>query len=509
MFADLYELTMLQGYWRAGLHRRRAVFDLFYRRPPFGGAYAVSAGQADALRFLAEARFADDDLRYLAGLGPFAGDFVERLRAWRFAGDVEAMPEGTPAFPFEPILRVTAALEEAQLVESALLNIVNFQSLLATKAARICREAGADNVLEFGMRGAQGVDGALTASRACFVGGCAATSNVEAAQRWGIRPSGTMAHSWVLAFPSELEAFRRYAEVDPDHGILLLDTYDTLRSGAPHAIVVGRELAQRGKTLFAVRLDSGDLAKLAAGVRRLFDRAGLTATRIVASGDLDEFAIRELKRRGAPIDFFGVGRRLVAAHGDESFTGVYKLAAVDDERGRRRAVHKLTDDRRKATLPGVKQAWRLFDRRGAMLADWLDLDGAGPSSSSFPRRRESSPAAHDLDGAGPSSSSFPRRRESSPATLTSISQQTEFVGRALHSGRVRRLGKDVARVAPLLRPAMRDGVIAIELPALADIRARVQAELDALPAAHRRLDDPEPYPVIVGPNLEKIVRIVN
>jgi nicotinate phosphoribosyltransferase len=459
-FTDLYELTMLQGYWRAGLHRRPACFDLFHRRSPFDGGYALTVGLADALQFLAGARFAPEDVEYLATTGLFAKDFLRRLAKWRFAGAVWAIPEGALAFPFEPILRVMAPLEESQLVESALLNIINFQSLVATKAARICQEAGADNVLEFGMRRAQGLDGALTAARACFIGGCAATSNVEAARILGLRPSGTMAHSWVMAFDDELEAFRRYARTYPEHCILLVDTYDTLRSGLPNAAIVGQEMQGRGERLAGVRLDSGDLARLAPRVRRLLDRAGLHDTQIVASGDLDEYAIRELKRRGAPIDQFGVGCRMIAAHGDEAFTGVYKLAAVADAAGRWRPARKQTDDAHKATLPGVKQLWRLFDKGGAMLADWLELEGA---------------AFHPAGG---------------------------VEGRTLGSGRRRRLGPQIARTERLLQPVMRQGEIIDDLPTLVELRAGALANLAQLPAACRRLDEPELYPVLLGPRLE-------
>ncbi len=440
LLADLYELTMLRGYHARGMHRREACFDLFFRRPPFGGGYAVCAGLADALAYLAELHFTADELAYLATTGLFDERFLAHLRDLRFTGEVYAIAEGEPVFPGEPLLRVHAALEEAQLVETALVNLVGFQTLVATKAARICQVAGTDRVIEFGLRRAPGPDGGLSASRAAFVGGCAATSNVEAGRRWGLPVRGTHAHSWVLAFPTELAAFRAYAATYPDDCILLVDTYDTLASGVPNAIRVAQEMRAGGHRLNAIRLDSGDSAALAREARWMLDAAELPDVRIVCSGDLDEYAIRELKRQGAPIDTFGVGTRLVTAHDDPSLTAVYKMAALRDEQGAWSATMKLSDEREKATLPGIKQVWRSFDEAGTMCGDRIELED--PVSALQP----------------------PNSR-------------------------------------PLLTRVMAGGRPLAAAPPLAEIRARTLRNLALLPEAVRRLENPAPYPVTLGPAL--------
>jgi len=453
LLTDLYQLTMLRGYYRLGLHRRETCFDLFFRRQPFGGGYAVAAGLEDALSFVEQLCFAEEDLAYLATLDLFDDDFLRHLRDFRFAGDVWAVGEGEFVFPQEPLLRVHAALEEAQLIETALLNIVNFQTLIATKAARVCREAGRDNVIEFGLRRAQGPDGGMSASRAAFIGGCAATSNVEAGRCWDIPVRGTHAHSWVLAFPDELAAFRAFAEVYPKNCTLLVDTFDTLRSGVPNAIRVGLEMKKRGERLAAIRLDSGDSAHLAREARRLLDKAGLTGVRILCSGDLDEYAIRELKRRGAPIDLFGVGTRLVTAHDDPALSGVYKLAAMRDAAGEWSATMKLSDEDAKSTLPGVKQVWRRFDEAGMMAGDTIELDAGDDSSG-------------------------------------------HFTSRISHSA------------FPLLQAAMKDGRATAPWPPLADLRARLKRNFEGLPESVARLHEPATYDVALGPRLrEEIERL--
>jgi nicotinate phosphoribosyltransferase len=352
LFTDFYELTMMAGYARAGLDRTPAVFDLFFRRPPEGVSVLVAAGLQPALDFLQALRFTDDDLAYLRRT-PLPASFVDSLADLTFTGDVWAVPEGTPLFSDEPVLRVEAPLAEAQLVETALLNAICYHSLVASNAAEVRLAAGSASVLEFGARRAHGYDGALSASRAAYLGGCDATSNVEAGRRFGIPVAGTQAHAWVMAFPSELDSFRAYAETFPDACTLLVDTYDTLGQGVPNAIVVGREMADRGQQLEAIRLDSGDLGELALGARAQLDAAGLHAVEIVASGDLDARRIRQLREDGAPIDRYGVGTSLVTAKQDPTISGVYKLAQIDGVE-----VAKRSSTPAKTTSPGRKQVWR-------------------------------------------------------------------------------------------------------------------------------------------------------
>ena len=388
LLTDLYQLTMMQAYRRAGVAERLACFDLYFRRAPFRGAYAVACGVDQALEDLEQLRFTDDDLRYLRSLGTFDGDFVESLARFRFQGDVWTVPEGTVVFPREPILRVTAPLEQAQLVETHLLNRVNFQTLIATKASRIVHAARGRDVLEFGLRRAQGPDGGLSASRAAMVGGCAATSNVAAGQRFGVPVRGTHAHSYVTSFAHERDAFRNYAASFPSGVVLLVDTYDTLRSGLPAAIDVAHELAGQGgsvvgdsvvgERVVGVRLDSGDLVALSIEARRLLDEAGLGDVQIVASNDLDEHEITRMLDRGAPIDAFGVGTRLTTAFDDPALGGVYKLAARQRADGAWEPVFKRSDDPAKASLPGRKQVWRERETDGTLLADRVELDDADP-----------------------------------------------------------------------------------------------------------------------------------
>jgi nicotinate phosphoribosyltransferase len=362
LLTDLYELTMAQGYLRAGKAHERACFQLFFRRPPFGGSYVVVSGVERALDFVSSLRFDDGDLDYLRPLRGLGGTnlfdeaFIEYLRALEPSLDVDGMPEGTVAFPHEPILRVTGPLAVAQLVESALLTFVNFESLIATKASRIKRAAGRARVLEFGLRRAQGPDGALSATRAAFVGGVDATSNLHAAKRFDLPVSGTHAHSWVMAFDGEREAFEAYARATPDNALFLVDTYDT-HEGMRHAIDVATELERRGHRFVGVRLDSGDLARLARDARRMLDEARLPHAVVVASSDLDEHRIAELVRDDAPIGVYGVGTRLVTGHGDPALGGVYKLAAIERE-GAWLARHKRSADPGKRTLPGRLGAWR-------------------------------------------------------------------------------------------------------------------------------------------------------
>ena len=468
LMTDLYQLTMMQGYWLAGIHRREACFDYFFRLNPFGGGYVVFAGLEDVLRFLKRLRFSPSDLAYLESLDLFRKDFLDYLRSFRFSGDVYSVPEGTLVFPLEPIVRVTAPLEECQLVETALLNTLNFQSLIATKSARVCQEAGSDNVLEFGLRRAQGPDGALTAARAAYVGGCAATSNVQAGQVYGIPVRGTHSHSWVLAFRSELESFRQFVKDYPQASVLLVDTYDTLRSGVPNAIRVGLEMKQRGEKLAGVRLDSGDLAYLSIETRRMLDEAGLTGARIYCSSDLDEHIIRDLRAQGARIDVYGVGTNLVSAKDEPALSGVYKLAAVRSDSGEWQMKLKVSEGLKKSTLPGLKQVWRLYGAGGKMMADWVEMEGEEPDFS------------EGIWGFHPS------------------------------DDHAKKFYREIDRAVPQLAAVLRGGEICAELPPLEAIRERVRRELETLHPTMRRLLNPHVYKVSLGPSLRELTaRLLN
>ncbi|HKY31843.1 MAG TPA: nicotinate phosphoribosyltransferase [Candidatus Polarisedimenticolia bacterium] len=365
LLVDLYELTMAAGYLRRGMLQRPAAFDLSFRRTPFGGGYAVFAGLEPALDHLVALRFGGDELRYLQTLGLFDDRFLSWLGSVRFSGRVTAVAEGEVVFGGEPLLTVEGLLGECQIVETALLNLVNFQTLVATKAARVCLAAGGSGVVEFGARRAHGPDGALGATRAAFIGGAAATSHLQAGRSFGIPVSGTQAHSWVMAFPTELEAFRAYAEAFPDQCTLLVDTYDTLRSGVPNAVTVARELRAAGHELRGIRLDSGDLAYLSRQARRMLDDAGFPGVGIVASNELDEQVIESVRKEGGRVNLYGVGTQLVTGGGEEggALGGVYKLVELD---GGPRV--KVSSDPAKSSIPGRKRLWRAMGR-GASEAD--------------------------------------------------------------------------------------------------------------------------------------------
>jgi nicotinate phosphoribosyltransferase len=371
---DLYQLTMMAGYVATGRHEVPATFELFVRRLPPHRRYLIAAGLSSAVEYLRELRFLPDEIEWLRQSGYFkdvSGSFFEFLQAVTFTGDVWAMPEGTPLFPNEPILRVTAPLAQAQLAETALLAIVNYQTSVASKAARIVHAAAGRPVLEFGARRAHGPAAALFAARAAFVGGCSGTSYVEAGLRFGIPLSGTMAHSWVLAARNERGAFEEYMSLFGPQSVLLIDTFDTLRAAK---MIVDARLRPP-----AVRLDSGDLLALSRGVRQIFDAGGLAATRIIATGDLDEWKIAALLRDGAPIDAFGVGTSLTTSEDAPALGGVYKLVQIEEDGGIRN-VMKLSDS--KATWPGRKQVWRVYDEHGA--SDVVGVDHESPPPGGEP-----------------------------------------------------------------------------------------------------------------------------
>lgn len=363
LLTDLYQLTMAQSYFKQGLADRQAVFHLFFRRQPFGGNYAIAAGLESAANYIKNFHFSEDDIAYLGSLKDavgsalFAADFLVYLKQMKITCDLDAVPEGTAVFPQEPLLRVKGPIIQAQLLESALLNLINFPTLIATKASRICRAAEGDLVVEFGMRRAQGPDGALTAARAAYIGGCKATSNVLAGKLYGIPVKGTHAHSWVMAFDDEQEAFDAWAEAMPTSAIFLIDTYNTLE-GIKKAIASGKKLRAKGHELLAVRLDSGDLAYLSIQIRQMLDEQGFSNTQIMASNELDEQIIQDLKRQGAKITIWGVGTHLVTGSSQPALDGVYKLSALEDAEGVLQDKLKISEEQSKSSNPGILQVRR-------------------------------------------------------------------------------------------------------------------------------------------------------
>jgi len=379
LLTDFYELTMMQAYYcaeKAGRRQQFAIFDLFYRENPNQSGYAVVAGLEQAVDYICNLRFTEDDAAYLRDTGNFRIDFLDYLKGFSFTGEIYAIPEGTVVFPNEPLLRVKAPIMEAQLIETALLNIINHQSLIATKAARVVWAAQNDIVLEFGLRRAQGPDAGVYGARAAMIGGCHGTSNVLAGKQFDIPVQGTHAHSWVMSHDSELDAFRRYSSLYPNDCILLVDTYDTLNSGLPNAITVFQEMQEKGIQLkrYGIRLDSGDLAYLSKQARKRLSKAGFHDAIISASSDLDEYLIADLKAQGAQINAWGVGTHLITSRSYPAFGGVYKLAAVTDEIGAWVPKMKLSENPAKVTNPGEKKVYRLYDTEtGKVKADLITL----------------------------------------------------------------------------------------------------------------------------------------
>ncbi len=455
LLTDLYQLTMAYAYWKQGRQDEEAVFNLFFRANPFAGAYTVAAGLETAVNFIQAFHFEADDVVYLAtltgndGNALFETAFLDYLAELRFTGAVDAIAEGSLVFPHEPLLRIQANIIEAQLLETPLLNIINFQTLIATKAARICHAAGADPVLEFGLRRAQGIDGALSASRAAFIGGTAATSNVLAGKLYGIPVKGTHAHSWVMSFAEESEAFAAYAEAMPNNCVFLVDTYDTL-AGVEKAIAVGQDLRQRGHEMLGIRLDSGDLSWLSIEARKLLDAAGFPKAQIVASNDLDEGIIESLKREGAQIAVWGVGTKLVTAYDQPALGGVYKLAAIRRPGEAWRYTVKLSEQKIKVSNPGILNVKR-FTVNDTYVADMI----------------------YD--------------EEQDELDLTHIVDPNDDL-------RLRHTEAD-AHSEDLLEPILRDGVLIKEQETLEQMRQRVRAQLGRLYAGCLRLSNPHSYPV--------------
>lgn len=379
LLTDLYELTMMQGYFKEKDANETVIFDAFYRSNPGGNGYAICAGLEQAIEYIKELEFNSEDVDYLRSTGLFEEDFLEYLLHFRFSGDIYAIPEGTVIFPREPLIKVIAPIMEAQLVETALLTIINHQSLIATKTARVVFAAEGDGVMEFGLRRAQGPDAGIYGARAAMIGGCVGTSNVLAGKMFNVPVKGTHAHSWIMSFPDELSAFRSYAKLYPKACILLVDTYDTLKSGVPNAIKVFKEMKEANipLTSYGIRLDSGDLAYLSKKAKKMLTEAGFPDAIISASNDLDETLINSLKIQGATINSWGVGTNLITSKDCPSFGGVYKLAAVMDRKtGEFNPKIKLSENAEKITNPGNKEIKRIYSREtGKIIADLICLEG--------------------------------------------------------------------------------------------------------------------------------------
>lgn len=385
MLTDFYELTMANGYFQKGMADRYAYFDMFFRRVPDKGGYAIMAGVEQLIEYFKNLKFTEEDITYLRSKNCFSEDFLSYLKNFKFQCDVWAVPEGTPIFPGEPIVTVAGPMIQAQFIETAVLLTINHQTLIATKSSRIAKAARGRTVLEFGSRRAQGYDAAVYGARAAFIGGCAGTACVMADRDFRIPAGGTMAHSWVQMFDNEYEAFKAYADIYPDNCVFLVDTYNVLKSGVPNAIRVAKEvLIPQGIQLKAIRLDSGDIAYLSIMARKMLDEAGLTEVKIMASNSLDEFLVEALINQGAKIDSFGIGERLITSKSEPVFGGVYKLVAVDDENGDIVPKIKISENVEKITTPHYKTLYRLFDNEnGKAIADVMttfdeDIDDTQP-----------------------------------------------------------------------------------------------------------------------------------
>ncbi|GHT81098.1 nicotinate phosphoribosyltransferase [Spirochaetia bacterium] len=464
LLTDFYSLTMSHGYWKKGMNRR-AVFEMFFRRQPFDGGFAVFAGLETLLDRIRAFSFSPEDIAYLRGLNMFDEGFLAYLKDFRFRGSLWAMDEGQVIFPKEPLLRLDGGLIECQILEGMLLNMVNFQSLIATKTARVWLASGKGPIMEFGLRRAQGPDGAMSASRAAFIGGASGTSNVLAGKDYGIPVLGTMAHSWVMAFSSEEEAFQTYADIFPKNPVFLIDTYDTLKSGVLNAVKVGKRLAAEGKN-FGVRLDSGDIHYLSVEVRKILDAAGLTRATISVSNDLDESIIQTLTDAAAPINTWGVGTQMVTGGTDAAFTGVYKLAAKENAEGTLVPTIKFSDNPEKTTMPGVKQVWRIRDAQGLAVTDVLALD---PDTGS---------AESDIQG-------------------TPFTQGTRYAFWHPSADYRHFYHTFDGSAEPLLRLRMKGGELTGAHPPLEAIQARAKKELDRFDNSYKRLLNPHIYKVSV------------
>lgn len=464
LLTDLYELTMMAGYLQDGRAEQTVCFDYFFRTLPPNAGFAVSAGLEPFLDYLENLQFYEDDLDYLATLRIFDTEFFDYLRDFKPRVFVKAVPEGTLVFPFEPVVHVEGTLFDAQLIETALLNFLNHQTLIASKAARICLAANGDPIMEFGLRRAHGPDGGISGSRAAYIGGCTATSNVLAGKVYGIPVSGTHAHSWVMSFDSECDAFRAFARHYPDHCVLLVDTYDTENSGIPNAIKVFQELEADGKPMRpAIRLDSGDLARLSKIAYRMMTEAGLSNPLIVASNDLDEDLIADLKRQGAKINAWGVGTHLITAGDHPSHDGVYKLVAVQEGEAWKPRM-KISSNIDKATDPDRKQVVRYYNDAGNPVGDVMYLQS-------------------EVLSEGPCVTGRHRLFTEQSVSLQSTSNAVQLLQPVFDHGK--RIGKS---------------------PTLEEVRDRAKSEIDALPDEYKRMRNPEIYKVLLSDELAELKR---
>lgn len=463
LLTDLYQLTMMQGYFENDVNNHEVVFDLFYRNNPSGNGYAICCGLEQAIDYIKNLHFTDGDIEYLDSLNIFSKAFLEYLRSFKFTGDIDAIPEGTVVQPNEPLMRVKAPIFEAQFIETTLLNIINHQSLIATKAARVVRAAEEDTVLEFGLRRAQGPDAGIYGARAAVIGGCHATSNVLTGQMFNVPVAGTHAHSWVMSFDHEIDAFRAYAKLFPNKCILLVDTYDTLGQGVPNAIQVFDEMKAVGISMdsYGIRLDSGDLAYLSKQARRMLDDAGHEDAVISASCDLDEYLIADLKRQGAEISLWGVGTKLITSDDCPSFGGIYKLAAERKTGGEFIPKIKISDNPEKVTNPGIKKVLRIYDKTtGKLKVDLIALE------------EETIDTNQDLVVRDP---------------------KARWKKMKLKAGQY--------TVRELLVPIFRGGKCVYESPQVMDIRSYAKEELETLWDEYKRLINPASMPVDLSDDL--------
>ena len=454
LLTDLYQITMSYGYWKKGIHDKEASFNVFFRKNPFNSGYAVCCGLEYIIDYLNSYKFSNSDIDYLSSLKSDSGSklfekkFLDFLREFKFTCDVDAIEEGRIIFPNEPILRVSGPIYQCQLIESALINIFNFQTLISTKASRMFYASNGEPILEFGLRRAQGIDGSLSASRASYIGGCSKTSNVLAGKIFNIPVSGTHSHSWVLAFDSEISAFQNYAQVMPDNCVLLVDTYETMK-GVKNAIIVAKELEKRNKKLFGIRIDSGDLAYLSKKARKLLDKENLEYVKIIASNDLDEFILESLKHQKAKISVWGIGTKLITAFDNPSLGAVYKLSALKNDRGKWEKKLKLSEQKIKINNPGVHQV-RRFIKDGMFNGDMIY-----DTSSSIIKEKMIDP-----------------------------NDSTKF-----------KKFKEESDYEELLKKIFKKGNLVYKSPKIDQIKKKLHIDLERLDNSHKRLDNPHVYPV--------------
>lgn len=465
LLTDLYQLTMMQGYF---YYKRdlNVIFDYFFRRQPFEGGYVIFAGLETLIDFIINFRFTNEDIKYLSSLNLFKKDFLEYLKDLKFNIDFFSVPEGEIVFPNQPLIRVHGNIIEVQLLETIILNIINFQSLIATKTSRIVEAAKGRGILEFGLRRAQGIDGAISATRASYIGGAIASSNVLTGKLFNIPPKGTMSHSWVMTFDNELESFEKYSELYPENTIILVDTYNTLNTGLPNAIKILKKLKENGIKNFGIRLDSGDLDYLSKASRKILDQAGLKNAKIIVSNELDEYIIEELITNNSPIDFFGVGTNLVTAKGDPALTGVFKLT-TKIEKNKHIPSIKISNDPKKTTNPEVKNILRFYNGN-YMIADLIFME---KEKDEFIKKIDN----HEI------------------IKLVHPEYDYKFIDL-----------KDYNEFKILLKNIIKNGRLIIDLPTLDEIQVNTKKNLTRLDPSYKRLLNPHIYKVSLSERLMQL-----